>query len=101
MYITMDIKLYHKKYREDHREALSEYNKEYREKNREQLKEYSKKYAEENKERLINYRKEYYARKKKENSKDYEVRKTLCKSTKPLSAYVIIDNTPQIIKITE
>ena len=48
-----------KKWREEHKEEVSEYNKNYREEHREDRKEYNKKYKKENKEEVSEYNKNY------------------------------------------
>ena len=61
-------KIYEKKYRDEHREEISEYNKKYREEHKEERKEYDKKYYEEHKEeKSIRFKKWYEEHKEERN----------------------------------
>ena len=62
-------KIYEKKYRDEHREEISEYNKKYREEHKEERKEYDKKYYEEHKEEKSIRFKKWYKENKEERDR--------------------------------
>ena len=67
-----------KKYREEHKEEISEYNKRYKEENKEEISEYNKRHKEENKDYQKKYREEHrdyynnYNKKYNKENKDYQ-----------------------------